>query len=49
LFEDGDKARSAQVELNKKYIGARWVELILISAQDYGSFNQQGGNKFGGH
>ena len=34
--------------MNKKYIGSRWVELILISNQDYNSFNQQGGGKFGG-
>lgn len=35
MFEDADKARSAQNDLNKKYIGSRWVGLILISEQDY--------------
>jgi len=47
MFEDAERARQAQADLNKKYIGTRWVELILITGPDYQSFGTQGGNKQG--
>jgi heterogeneous nuclear ribonucleoprotein F/H len=47
MFEDAEKAEHAQAELNRKYIGKRWVELIPISGAEYQSFNQKGGRQEG--
>jgi len=35
LFSDAENAKGAQSELNKKYIGSRYVDLILISNDDH--------------
>jgi hypothetical protein len=40
LFASEDDAKAACQELNKKYIGNRYVDLSLISKNEYDNFNE---------
>lgn len=52
LMKTADDVEKAVSELNKKYIGERYVDLSIIAYSDYRSFNSekytQSKNKFGG-
>ena len=56
LFESQDEAARAAKEMNQKYIGNRYVDLSIISYDEYRNFNDKarggdGGNKhsYGGN
>ena len=53
LMKTEDDAENAVKDLNKKYIGERYVDLSIISYSDYRGFNSekftQSKNKFGGN
>ena len=48
LFETEDEAAAAQKALHKQYIGPRYVDLSIISYNEYKNFNNRGGNTSGG-
>lgn len=48
LFKTEEDAARASQELNKQYIGERYVDLSVISYEEYKNFNNLGGSKFGG-
>jgi RNA recognition motif-containing protein len=56
LFENGEEADKAVKEMNKQYIGQRYVDLSVISYDEYRNFNTHssrgagaGGSKSGGN
>ena len=48
LFKTEADAAEACTAMNKQYIGSRYVDLSVISYDDYKNFNNLGGSKFGG-
>ena len=49
LFKTEDDAAQAAKEMDKKYVGNRYVDLTVISYDEYKNFNNLGGSKFGGN
>lgn len=51
LFQSEDEAEKAAKEMHKQYIGQRYVDLSIISYDEYKNFNSQGkptGGNYGG-
>ena len=41
LFDQADDARNACTQKNKQYLGQRYVELFLVTAEEHGNFEVQ--------